>query len=85
VRLTFTAADVSTSNRRLCNLSTTSPLQKIVTAEKGVALDFERLSRDARSQSKELYQWGQQEHSDVKDGKYSIDDVIGPSPSCRSL
>jgi hypothetical protein len=49
------------------NYSSTTPLQKIITAEKGVALDFETLSRDARSQSKEIYQWGQQEQSDVKD------------------
>jgi hypothetical protein len=49
------------------NYSTTSPLQKIITAEKGVALDYATLSRDAQSQSKELYLWGQQEQPDVKD------------------
>ncbi|KAI0307812.1 Eisosome component PIL1-domain-containing protein [Multifurca ochricompacta] len=49
------------------NYSTTGPVQKIITAEKGVALDFERLSRDAQAQSKELYTWGQNEESDVKD------------------
>ncbi|KAH9022977.1 Eisosome component PIL1-domain-containing protein [Lactarius pseudohatsudake] len=47
--------------------STTGPVQKIVTAEKGVSLDFESLSRDAKAQSKELYTWGQQEEADVKD------------------
>jgi len=49
------------------NYSTTSPLQKIITAEKGVALDVASLSRDTQSQSKELYVWGQQEQPDVKD------------------
>ena len=63
------------SDRRSCNLSTTSPLQKVVTAEKGVALDFASLSRDSQSQSKELYLWGQQEQADVKDGWCSNDDV----------
>jgi hypothetical protein len=61
--------------------STTTPLQKIVTAEKGVALDFASLSRDARAQSKELYQWGQHEHSDVKDGQRSNNDVICSDPN----
>jgi len=50
------------------NYLATSPLQKIITAEKGVALDFASLSRDGQSQSKELYLWGQQEQPDVKDG-----------------
>jgi len=48
-------------------------VQKIITAEKGVALDLESLSRDSQIQSKELYQWGQKEHSDVRDGWYSND------------
>ncbi|KAH9175368.1 Eisosome component PIL1/LSP1 [Lactarius sanguifluus] len=47
--------------------STTGPVQKIITAEKGVSLDFESLSRDAQAQSKELYMWGQNEQADVKD------------------
>ncbi|KAH8988857.1 Eisosome component PIL1-domain-containing protein [Lactarius akahatsu] len=47
--------------------STTGPVQKIITAEKGVSLDFESLSRDAQAQSKELYMWGQHEEADVKD------------------
>ncbi|KAH9082068.1 Eisosome component PIL1-domain-containing protein [Lactarius deliciosus] len=46
---------------------TTGPVQKIITAEKGVSLDFESLSRDAQAQSKELYMWGQHEQADVKD------------------
>lgn len=65
----------SKSNRRSCNLSTTSPLQKIVTAEKGVALDFQGVSSDIQSQSKELYLWGQREQADVKDGWYSNDNL----------
>ena len=50
-------------------ISTTGPVQKIITAEKGVSLDFESLSRDAQAQSKELYMWGQNEQPDVKDGR----------------
>ena len=53
------------------DLSTTTPIQKIITAEKGVTLDLDSLSRDSQYQSKELYMWGQKEHSDVKDGWYS--------------
>ncbi|KAI9508773.1 Eisosome component PIL1-domain-containing protein [Russula earlei] len=49
------------------NYSTTTPVQRVITAEKGVALDFDSVSRDVRSQSKELYLWGQNEGSDVKD------------------
>ncbi|KAF8271384.1 Eisosome component PIL1-domain-containing protein, partial [Lactarius quietus] len=49
------------------NYSTTVPVQKIITAEKGVTLDLETLSRDAQAQSKELYTWGQHEQPDVKD------------------
>ena len=48
-------------------------MQKIITAEKGVTLDLESLSRDSQIQSKELYHWGQKEDSDVKDGWYSND------------
>ncbi|KAI0274649.1 Eisosome component PIL1-domain-containing protein [Gloeopeniophorella convolvens] len=47
--------------------SSTGPVQKIITSEKGVALDFDGLSRDVQAQSKELYTWGQNEQSDVKD------------------
>jgi len=47
--------------------STTPPVQKIITAEKGVTLDFESLSRDNQAQSKELYTWGQTQQPDVKD------------------
>ncbi|KAJ7038130.1 Eisosome component PIL1-domain-containing protein [Mycena alexandri] len=47
--------------------STTTPVQRIITIEKGVALDLDSLSRDAKSQSKELYTWGQSEDPDLKD------------------
>ncbi|KAL1738510.1 hypothetical protein HDZ31DRAFT_69918, partial [Schizophyllum fasciatum] len=47
--------------------ASTSPVQKIITVEKGIALDFESLSRDAKAQSKELYTWGQNEDEDLKD------------------
>jgi hypothetical protein len=49
------------------NYSTTGPVQKIITQEKGIAIDFESLSRDSQAQSKELFTWGQHEQSDVKD------------------
>jgi len=49
------------------NYTTTGPVQKIITAEKGVTLDLESLSRDVQAQSKELYMWGQHEEPDVKD------------------
>ncbi|KAK0208306.1 Eisosome component PIL1-domain-containing protein [Desarmillaria ectypa] len=47
--------------------SSTSPVQKIITTEKGVAIDFDSVSRDSKTQSKELYTWGQSELDDVKD------------------
>ncbi|EDR15014.1 uncharacterized protein LACBIDRAFT_291511 [Laccaria bicolor S238N-H82] len=47
--------------------STTSPVQKVITAEKGVAIDFDSVSRDSKAQSKELYTWGQSEAEDLKD------------------
>jgi hypothetical protein len=48
--------------------SVTSPVQKIITAEKGVAIDFDSVSRDSKTQSKELYTWGQGEAEDIRDG-----------------
>ncbi|KAK7463645.1 lipid-binding protein [Stygiomarasmius scandens] len=45
----------------------TSPVQKIITAEKGVSLDYDSVARDAKAQSKELYTWGQTEDEDLKD------------------
>ncbi|KAF9531987.1 Eisosome component PIL1-domain-containing protein [Crepidotus variabilis] len=47
--------------------STTTPVQKIITIEKGVAMDFDNVSRDSKAQSKELYTWGQNEADDLKD------------------
>ncbi|KAJ7706109.1 Eisosome component PIL1-domain-containing protein [Mycena rosella] len=47
--------------------SNTTPVQRIITIEKGVAIDFDSLSRDAKAQSKELYTWGQAEEADIKD------------------
>ncbi|KZV71296.1 hypothetical protein PENSPDRAFT_606083 [Peniophora sp. CONT] len=44
-----------------------TPTQRIVTTEKGVALDFDAVNRDAQAQSKELYMWGKGEDSDLKD------------------
>ncbi|KAG6336939.1 hypothetical protein ID866_2133 [Astraeus odoratus] len=45
-----------------------TPVQRIITTEKGVALDLDSLARDAKAQSKELYTWGQEEDADLKDG-----------------
>ncbi|KIJ68378.1 hypothetical protein HYDPIDRAFT_106570 [Hydnomerulius pinastri MD-312] len=47
--------------------TTTTPIQRIITLEKGVALDCDSLARDAKAQSKELYTWGQDEDADIKD------------------
>lgn len=53
-------------------ISTTSPVQKIITAEKGIALNLDNLSRDSKAQSKELYTWGQSEADDLKDGELHL-------------
>jgi hypothetical protein len=39
----------------------------MVTASKGVALDFDSVARDSKASSKEMYVWGQAEAEDVKD------------------
>jgi hypothetical protein len=48
--------------------SNTSPPQKIVTAAKGVAIDFDSVSNDSKTYSKELYTWGQADDDDIRDG-----------------
>lgn len=48
--------------------SSVSPVQKIITTEKGVAIDLDSLSRDTHAHSKEMYTWGQNEEADIKDG-----------------
>jgi hypothetical protein len=48
---------VSSENRQL---------QLLITASKGVALDFDATGRDAKAQSKELYLWGQTQGPDIK-------------------
>ncbi|KAH8102470.1 Eisosome component PIL1-domain-containing protein [Cristinia sonorae] len=47
--------------------SSTTPLQKIITTEKGIAIDFDNVARDTQAHSKELYLWGQAEGEDLKD------------------
>ncbi|GAW08018.1 sphingolipid long chain base-responsive protein pil1 [Lentinula edodes] len=47
--------------------SGTTPVQKIITTAKGVAIDLDSLARDQKAQSKELYTWGQGEEADLKD------------------
>jgi Eisosome component PIL1 len=37
-----------------------------------VAIDFDSASRDSKSQSKELYNWGQTEGEDIKDGAHPL-------------
>jgi len=49
-------------------IRTTTPVQKIITSEKGLSMDFDNVSRDSKAQSKELYTWGQTEAEDLKDG-----------------
>lgn len=46
----------------------------IITAQKGVSLDFDAAGRDAKTQSKELYLWGQT-HDDGIKGKSVILDL----------
>jgi hypothetical protein len=45
----------------------TTPVQKIITAGKGVAIDYGSVSRSAQSHSKELYLWGHAEADDLRD------------------
>ncbi len=44
-------------------------MQKIITTQKGLALDYDNVSRDVHAHSKELYMWGQVENEDIKDGE----------------
>ena len=45
----------------------------IITAQKGVSLDFDAAGRDAKSQSKELYLWGQTQDDGIKGGSIPLD------------
>ncbi|CCL98967.1 uncharacterized protein FIBRA_00975 [Fibroporia radiculosa] len=47
--------------------SSVTPVQKIITTQKGIALDLDGLSNDLQAHSKELYTWSQHEEPDVKD------------------
>ncbi|KAB5594217.1 Sphingolipid long chain base-responsive protein LSP1 [Ceratobasidium theobromae] len=42
-------------------------LQLVITSQKGLALDFDAVSRESKGHSKELYLWGQEQVEDVKD------------------
>ncbi|CEL58084.1 Sphingolipid long chain base-responsive protein LSP1 OS=Saccharomyces cerevisiae (strain ATCC 204508 / S288c) GN=LSP1 PE=1 SV=1 [Rhizoctonia solani AG-1 IB] len=42
-------------------------LQLLITSQKGLALDFDAVSRESKSHSKELYLWGQDQVDDIKD------------------
>ncbi|KAJ3480863.1 hypothetical protein NLI96_g8055 [Meripilus lineatus] len=47
--------------------SSVSPVQKIITSQKGVSIDHDSLARDLHAHSKELYMWGQNEGDDIRD------------------
>lgn len=51
--------------------TSTNPIQRIITLEKGVALDYDALARDSKTQSKETYNWGRNEGADLMDGEHS--------------
>ncbi|CAE6457175.1 unnamed protein product [Rhizoctonia solani] len=42
-------------------------LQLLISSQKGLALDFEAVSRESKGHSKELFLWGQDQVDDVKD------------------
>lgn len=50
-------------------IRSSTTIQRIITTEKGVAIDFDSVSKDSKTQSKELYTWGQAEAEDIKDGE----------------
>ena len=56
------------TNHDVYSGSSATPVQKIITSQKGISIDFDSLSRDTHSHSKELYLWGQAEADDIKDG-----------------
>lgn len=45
----------------------------IITAQKGVSLDFDAAGRDAKTQSKELYLWGQSQDDGIKGESILLD------------
>ncbi|TFY58795.1 hypothetical protein EVJ58_g6195 [Rhodofomes roseus] len=47
--------------------SSVTPVQRIITTQKGIALDYDGLAGDTQAHSKELYTWGQTEEADIKD------------------
>ncbi|GBE77882.1 Eisosome component PIL1-domain-containing protein [Sparassis latifolia] len=47
--------------------TSTTPVQRVITTAKGVAIDFDSYSRDSLAHSKELYTWSQQEDADIRD------------------
>lgn len=48
-------------------------LQLIINAQKGVSLDFDAAGRDAKTQSKELYLWGQTQDDGIKGKSIMLD------------
>ncbi|THH06808.1 hypothetical protein EW145_g3830 [Phellinidium pouzarii] len=49
-----------------------APVQRIITTQKSVSLDYLSVSKDQKSQSKEVYLWGQKEDEDIKDGAVKL-------------
>ncbi|KAH9937119.1 Eisosome component PIL1-domain-containing protein [Fomitopsis serialis] len=47
--------------------SSVTPIQRIITTQKGIALDYDGIAGDTQAHSKELYMWGQSEEPDIKD------------------
>ena len=45
-----------------------TPYQRLITASKGVVMDYDNVAKDTKAGSKELYVWGQTETEDLKDG-----------------
>jgi hypothetical protein len=48
-------------------------LQLLITTQKGVSLDIDAAGRDAKTHSKELYLWGQQQDDGIKGKSIPLD------------
>ena len=46
-----------------------TPYQRMITTSKGIVMDFDNVSKNAKANSKELYMWGQTETEDIKDSE----------------
>ncbi|KZS93099.1 hypothetical protein SISNIDRAFT_411831, partial [Sistotremastrum niveocremeum HHB9708] len=64
---TYTTYSYPSPSEIWASSSSTTPLQRVITTQKGVSIDYEGVSRDTKTYSKELYIWGQTEGEDIKD------------------